>query len=95
MPKDRENTRSLEAHFRTIMQLVIVGLLAWNFTTLQEMSLTVARQEERIAALTKTLELMTSANDDRYRGAEARRDFASVYRRIEQMEKRVSRIEGR
>jgi len=90
MEKDQ---RGLERHFQTGIQLIIMGLLAWNFTTVQQLSITIARQDEKIGGLTSTLTLLASVSADRYREKDAERDFALRDRAILAMDDRIQDLE--
>jgi len=90
MEKDQ---RGLERHFQTGIQLIIMGLLAWNFTTVQELSVTIARQDEKISGLTSTITLLAAISDDRYRQKDAERDFALRDRAIVAMDARLQDLE--
>jgi len=85
--------RGLERHFQTGIQLIIMGLLAWNFTTVQELSVTIARQDEKISGLTSTITLLASVSADRYREKDADRDFALRDRAILAMDERLQDVE--
>ena len=88
-----QNQRGLERHFQTGIQLIIMGLLAWNFTTVQQLSITIARQDEKIGGLTSTLTLLASVSADRYREKDAERDFALRDRAILAMDDRIQDLE--
>jgi hypothetical protein len=90
MEKDQ---RGLERHFQTGIQLIIMGLLAWNFTTVQELSVTIARQDEKISGLTNTIALLASISEDRYREKDAKRDFELRDRAILAMDARIQDLE--
>ena len=69
-----------ERHVQTAIMTVALGLLGWNFTQVQGMSLHIARQTEQIASLK---EQITFAVSGRYRSTDAARDFAERDRRID------------
>ena len=85
--------RGLERHIQTGIQLIIMALLAWNFTTVQELSVTIARQDEKISGLTSTITLLASISDDRYREKDAERDFVLRDRAILAMDARIQDLE--
>ena len=72
---------------------MIVALLVWNFKTVQEMSVTVARQEEKIVGLTATISMLSRVADDRYRSKDADKDFAMRDRIILSLDARVTALE--
>jgi len=88
-----EGPRTLERHFQTGIQLVIMGLLAWNFTTVQSMSINLARNDEKIESLTAQIRLLTAVADDRYREKDAERDFAIRDRAILAVDARLQNLE--
>jgi len=88
-----QNQRGLERHFQTGIQLIIMGLLAWNFTTVQQLSITIARQDEKIGGLTGTMNLLAAVSADRYREKDAERDFALRDRAILAMDDRIQNLE--
>ena len=90
MEKDQ---RGLERHFQTGIQLIIMGLLAWNFTTVQELSVTIARQDEKISSLTNTISVLATLSADRYREKDADRDFALRDRAILALDGRLNDLE--
>jgi len=90
MEKDQ---RGLERHFQTGIQLIIMGLLAWNFTTVQELSVTIARQDEKISSLTNSIGLLTTVANDGYQEKDAVRDFVIRDRAILAMDARIQHLE--
>ena len=90
MEKDQ---RGLERHFQTGIQLIIMGLLAWNFTTVQELSVTIARQDEKISGLTNSIRLLTTVANDGYREKDAVRDFVIRDRAILALDARIKDLE--
>lgn len=95
MQKSGEGSRIIERHFQSLVLALIVALVGWNLKTTVDTQIVVARQEEKIAGLTRLIKLITTDMDDRYRLTDAKRDFAAVYVSMGHLEKRVDRIEGR
>ena len=88
-----DSPRTLERHFQTGIQLVIMGLLAWNFTTVQQMAVTIAGNNVKIESLVTQIRLLTTLSDDRYREKDAERDFAIRDRAILAMDARLQNLE--
>lgn len=82
----------LEQHVGTIMQTVVLGMLGWTLVSMVDMQKDVAVVQTQIESLIATVEF--GAND-RYRGADALRDFAAVARRIDAVERRLDKVEER
>ena len=103
MVAEKTNSRLMERHFQTAISLfiaVFVGLLAYNFNemrdemkttrmAMQSLTVTTARQEERISAMINTIKLLSQLSDDRYRSKDAEKDFS--YRDVE-MRSLTSRV---
>lgn len=85
--------RGLERHFQTGIQLIIMGLLAWNFTTVQQMAVTIGRNDVRVEALAEQIKLLALITEDRYREKDAERDFALRDRAIVAMDARIQDLE--
>jgi len=88
-----KNERGLERHFQTGIQLIIMGLLAWNFTTVQQMAVTIGRNDVRVEALAEQIKLLAIVTADRYREKDAERDFALRDRAIVAMDGRLKDME--
>jgi len=88
-----KNERGLERHFQTGIQLIIMGLLAWNFTTVQQMAVTIGRNDVRVEALAEQIKLLAIVTADRYREKDAERDFALRDRAIVAMDGRLKDLE--
>ncbi len=97
---------SIERHAGTVMQALIIGLLAWTGISLVTIQKDVAILQTEISALKLGI---NQGTNDRYRGTDAARDFATVYReleirtkaseantrRIDELERKVDRIHAR
>ena len=86
-------TSQMERHMQTGIQIGILALLAWNFTTVQNMEVTIGRLEEKVIAQSSTIVLLSKLSDDRYRAKDAARDFVIRDRAILALEARVLHIE--
>ncbi len=89
---DRRSSIRLEQHIGTILQITVVGLLAWSLSTTQNMSKEVEVLKVRVESLSATISQGTS---DRYRGADAVKDFRSVWDELTRHEKRIQHLEER
>ena len=82
----------IEQHIGTILQVGVVGLMAWSLMTTQSMSKDVEVLKVRIEAMATT---MNQGSNDRYRGTDAARDFASIRQEMQFLERRLVTLEGR
>jgi len=82
----------IEQHIGTILQIGVVGLMAWSLITTQSMSKDVEVLKVRIEAMATT---MNQGSNDRYRGTDAARDFASIRQEMQFLERRLVTLEGR
>ena len=89
---ERRSGTRLEQHIGTILQIVIVGLLAWSLSTTVETSKKVAVLESSVQNLTVTI---GQAANDRYRATDAARDLSGIRQEIQFVERRVQSLEGR
>ena len=89
---ERRSGSRLEQHIGTILQVTVVALLAWSLTTTQRMSEEVAVLKVKVESLSLSLQ---QGSNDRYRGTEAARDFASIRQEMQHLERRVQALESR
>ena len=82
----------LEQHIGTILQIMVVALLAWSLTTTQSLTGDMAVLKVKVESLTATLNQGTS---DRYRGTDAAKDFAAVRSEMSYLERRISTLENK
>ena len=82
----------LEQHIGTIMQIMVVGLLAWSLKTNVEMTTQIGILNVKVEALSATVNQGTT---DRYRGTDAAKDFASVWAEIARHDTRINKLESR
>lgn len=88
----------LETHMQTLLLAVVAGLIAWQGVTTLKLSESSARQDERVAHLISLTEHLRQDLRDMDSLHLPRRE-AEMYRnethnRIDQLESRVSRLEG-
>jgi hypothetical protein len=82
----------LERHIGTIMQIMVVGLLAWSLKTNIEMTTQVGILNVKVEALSATVNQGTT---DRYRGSDAAKDFAGVWAEFNRVDTRLNKLEAR
>ncbi len=82
----------LEQHIGTIMQIMVVGLLAWSLKTNVEMTTQMGILNVKVEALSATV---NQGTQDRYRGTDAAKDFASVWSQFTRHETRIEKLEAR
>jgi len=87
-----EPSNIIEQHIGTILQVGAVGLMAWSLMTTQSMSKDVEVLKVRIEAMSGT---MNQGSNDRYRGTDAARDFASIRQEMQFLERRLVTLEGK
>lgn len=82
----------LEQHIGTILQIMVVALLAWSLSTTQTLTGDMAVLKVKVESLTTTLNQGTS---DRYRGADAVKDFAAIRSEMSYLERRIATLENK
>jgi len=82
----------LEQHIGTIMQIMVVGLLAWSLKTNVEMTTQIGILNVKVEALSTTVNQGTA---DRYRGSDAAKDFAGVWAEFNRVDSRLNKLESR
>ena len=85
-----DQTWRLEQHIGTIMQVLIVGLLAWSLKTNVETTTQIGVLQSEVRNLQTTVQQGTN---DRYRGSDAARDFAPVWNELNRLSNRIDKIE--
>ena len=83
-PKDRS---LMEQHIGTILQIMVVGLLAWSLNTSVAMQRDVGILQSQIGSLQAAV---NQASADRYRTSDAVRDHNMLYNEIQRLDKRVT-----
>jgi len=89
---ERRSSTRIEQHIGTILQITVVALLGWSLATTQTMSQDVAVLKVRVESLSV---LVNQGSADRYRGADAAKDFSGIRAEIQFLERRVQAIENR
>lgn len=87
----REGIR-LEQHIGTILQIMVVALLAWSLTTTQNLTGDMAVLKVKVESLTAAL---NQGTNDRYRGTDAAKDFAAVRSEMSFLERRIATLENK
>ena len=82
----------LEQHIGTIMQIMVVGLLAWSLKTNVDMTTQIGILNVKVEALSATVNQGTT---DRYRGSDAAKDFAGVWAEFNRVDSRLNKLESR
>jgi hypothetical protein len=79
----------LERHIQTAIGAVLIGLVFWVGSTLSGAQTQMAVLEAKVSLLTTEVTKLRSkvevGVEDRYRGEDARRDFAEVWEAIEKL----------
>lgn len=81
----------LEQHIGTIMQVLVVGLLAWSLKTNVEMTTQMSVVQVKLEALQTTV---NQGTQDRYRGTDAAKDFAGVWAELSRHDGRIQKLES-
>lgn len=84
---------ALERHAQTIIGVVVAGLLGWVGVTVQDLTTTVARMEEKIIGLNRQIEILQSQTRDRYTKQDAERDLGIVRQTLEDHGDRIKQLE--
>ncbi len=83
----------LERHLQSLLTMGVAGLLGWQLITLEELRVNLqvdlARLSGRVDALAARVD---EASSDRYRLADAKRDFALRDQRIQSLEMRIAQM---
>ena len=87
-----EQSWRLEQHVGTIMQAMVIGLLAWSLKTNVDMRTEIGILQAKMENLQATVAQGTS---DRYRGTDAAREFGGVWSELQRLNNRVDRLEGK
>lgn len=69
---------------QTIIVAILLGLMAWVASTVSESEKSIVRLEQQVINLSDKLDIGMA---DRYRGADAKRDFREIERRINSLER--------
>ena len=71
---------------------MVVALLAWSLTTTQTLTGDMAVLKVKVESLTAAL---NQGTNDRYRGADAAKDFAAVRSEMAYLERRIATLENK
>lgn len=82
----------LEQHISTIMQIMVVGLLAWSLKSNVELTTQMGIVQAKIENLQATV---SHGAQDRYRGTDAAKDFSAVWAELSRHDSRLSKLETR
>ena len=80
----------LEQHIGTVLQIMVVGLLAWSLNTSVSLRTEVSVLQSQMTILQATLNAGTA---ELYRASTAARDFAAAWEAINRVSTRVSAAE--
>lgn len=81
----------IEQHVGTVLQILVVGLLTWSLSATVQTGQDVSVLKVKVEGMQATLAQGTT---DRYRGADAARDFKAVENEISRIERRLQQLEN-
>lgn len=82
----------IEQHVGTIMQVLIVGLLAWSLKT----NVDLTTQMGIVQAEVRNLQIaVQQGTNDRYRGSDAARELAAVWAELQRHAARMDGLESK
>lgn len=84
---------ALERHAQTLIGIVVASLLGWVGVTVQDLTTTVARMEEKIVSLERQIDILQSNTRDRYTKQDASRDFGVFQKILDDHAERIRRLE--
>jgi hypothetical protein len=87
---DEQRVSLIEQHIGTVLQIMVVGLLAWTLSATVGLTTDVGVLKAKLEAVQTTL---TQGTNDRYRGSDAARDFKAVDLEMERMHRRITVLE--
>lgn len=87
---ERRGGIRLEQHIGTLLQIMVVALLAWSLSTTQNLTGDMAVLKVKVESLTTAL---NQGTNDRYRGTDAAKDFAAVRSELAYLERRIAVLE--
>jgi hypothetical protein len=91
MEEEKVRVSLIEQHVGTILQITVVGLLAWSLSATVGLTTDVGILKAKMEAIQTTLSQGTA---DRYRGSDAQRDFKAVELEMERMHRRIVVLEA-
>jgi hypothetical protein len=83
---------AIEQHIGTILQILVVGLLAWSLSATVQTGQDVGILKVKVESLQATL---AQGSSDRYRGTDAARDFKTVDTELSRMDRRLQALESK
>lgn len=87
---ERRGGIRLEQHIGTLLQIMVVALLAWSLSTTQNLTGDMAVLKVKVESLTTAL---NQGTNDRYRSTDAAKDFAAVRSELAYLERRIAVLE--
>lgn len=87
-----DQTWRIEQHIGTIMQAVVIGLLAWSLKTNVDTTTQLGVLQAEVRNLQTTVQQGTN---DRYRGSDAARDLAAVWAELNRHSTRMDGMEAK
>ena len=82
----------IEQDIGTIMQALVIGLLAWSLKATVELKTDLGIMQAKLEALQVSVQQGTQ---DRYRGTDAARDHAALWSELQRLENRTSKLEDK
>ena len=81
----------LEQHIGTILQIMVVGLLAWSLSTTVSLRTEVGILQAELRSIQTAV---LQGTNDRYRATDAARDMRALWDELARMDKRLAKYEG-
>ena len=81
---------NVERHIQSALTALLVALVGWLTFTVQASSVEIARLTERLTALEQTMRVAAA---DKFSGLDAGRELALRDQRIDELNRRVERLE--
>ena len=93
MNDDKDGHLSIiEQHIGTILQVMVVALLGWSLSNTVDMRTDMGIMKVKMEAVQTSIQQGAS---DRYRAADAARDFKTVWDEQQRLDSRLSKCEGK
>lgn len=90
IPRRKDSDSLIEEHIGSLLQLMVIGILTWNLTTVVSLRTEVGVLQAQVASLQSTV---SQGASDRYRGVDAARDNAAIWAEMERRDARTKRLE--
>lgn len=81
---------AIEQHIGTILQILVVGLLAWSLSATVQTGQDIGVLKVKVESMQTTL---SQGTNDRYRGSDAARDFKAVENELARIDRRIQALE--